>query len=278
MGLYNDLNFEKIKGNIRDYIFVFDIDNTLISDAGDVDEDFFEIAKAMIERKIKFTFATGRSYEFSKEVINRVETKLPVICFDGQVLCTSKTVLYKNAFSEISTVYLEKLEKDFYIYVEDTFEIVTTEERGALLYSLEFNYPRKHIRVESRIQSHNPMRIYLRKKKKDIEFDEQKIRELICFNNFNVKVYPEEIWMMIYPENIDKMDACLELCKLQELDISHIVFFGDDYNDIRLMQECGFSIAMGDAICEIIEIADIKIGTVKEKGVSSFLRQILELN
>lgn len=275
MVLGNNTNLRKIKEQIKDFAFVFDIDNTLISEDGDVDETFFSIADTMIDKDIKLTFATGRSYQFCKEVVERVKTKLPIICFDGQVLCTSELVFYKLVFPEISKVCLEKMKKDFYIYFEDTYEIVTFEATGVLIYSLEFSYPRKRIRIDPNMHLFKPLRIYLRKKKNYIEFDDEKIKELICFNDTYVKVYPKGIWMSLYPEKADKVDACLELCKLQGIDISQVVFFGDDYNDLRLMQECGISIAMGNSISDIMEIADIKIGTVKERGVSTFLKQIL---
>ena len=81
---------------------------------------------------------------------------------------------------------------------------------------------------------------------------------------------------MLYPEKADKVDACLELCKMQGISISNVVFCGDNINDLRLMKECGISVAMGNSVNEITKIADIKIGTAKEKGVSTFLKHILK--
>lgn len=155
----------RLQEHTTDYMFVFDIDNTIVSEEGELDDDFFEIAAKMIDRDIKLTFATGRSYELCKIILDRVKTKLPIICFNGQVLCTSESILYKNVFLNKSKTLLEELKKDFYIFLEDTYEIVTPETKGTLFYNLEFGFPRKRIKVEPYINLFNPIRIYLRKKK-----------------------------------------------------------------------------------------------------------------
>ena len=267
----------RIREHVKDYIFVFDIDNTIVSDVGEVDNEFFEIAEAMISRDIRLTFATGRSYECSRKIVERAKTKLPVICFDGQVLCTSKKVLYKHVISEISKTMFEELKKDFYVYFEDTYEIVTYDKKAMLFYSIEFDYPRKRIKIDPNMHLIKPLRIYLRKKNQDIESDEDKIIELVCDKDIKLKTFPKGVWMMLYPKKADKLDACLELCKLQGMDMRKVIFFGDDYNDLKLMRKCGISIAMGDSINKIIATADFKIGSVKEKGISTFLNHILEL-
>lgn len=276
MVLDNDLVFRRIQKHIEDYTFVFDIDNTIVSDDGDVDDEFFQIAETMVDRNLNFTFATGRSYYFCKEVVERVKSKLPVICFDGQVLCDSETVMYKKAFTEIKESYIEELKKDYYIYFEDTYEIVTLEKTGVLFYSIEFGYPRKCIRVEHKIPSFDPIRIYFRKKRNDIEIKKEIIEESVYPEEIYTKVFPKGVWIMISPKTVDKIDACLELCKAYNIDINNIIFFGDDYNDLQLMRKCGTSVAMGDSIKDIIEIADLKIGSVKEKGVSTFLKKLIE--
>lgn len=266
----------KIRKYVKEYIFVFDIDNTIVSDCGDVDSDFFKIAETMISRDIRLTFATGRSYEESKKIVERVKTRLPIICFDGQVLCTYNNVLYKHTISEISKKIFEELKKSFYIYFEDTYEIVTYDKKAMLFYSIEFNYPRKQIKIDPNMNLKNPLRIYLRKKNQDIRGNVNKIIELVGDKDIKVKVFPKGTWMMLYPEKTDKAEACLELCKLQGIDIEKVIFFGDDYNDLKLMQKCGIGIAMGDAVNKIIATADLKIGSVKEKGISDFLKNMLD--
>ena len=47
--------------------------------------------------------------------------------------------------------------------------------------------------------------------------------------------------------------------------------FGDDYVDIGMLKLCGLGIAMGNAIKEVKEIADVVIGTNDNDGIADFL-------
>lgn len=50
-----------------------------------------------------------------------------------------------------------------------------------------------------------------------------------------------------------------------------IVAFGDDFADIGMLELCGTGVAMGNAIAEVKEKADIVIGTNDEEGIVDFL-------
>ena len=50
-----------------------------------------------------------------------------------------------------------------------------------------------------------------------------------------------------------------------------IIAFGDDFADIGMLELCGLGVAMGNAIEEIKEKADIVIGSNDEDGIAVFL-------
>ena len=50
-----------------------------------------------------------------------------------------------------------------------------------------------------------------------------------------------------------------------------IIAFGDDFADIGMLELCGLGVAMGNAIEEIKEKADIIIGSNDEDGIAVFL-------
>ena len=47
--------------------------------------------------------------------------------------------------------------------------------------------------------------------------------------------------------------------------------FGDDYADIGMLELCGTGVAMGNAIDEVKERADIVIGSNDEDGIAGFI-------
>ncbi len=55
-----------------------------------------------------------------------------------------------------------------------------------------------------------------------------------------------------------------------------VIVFGDDYNDIGLFNTCGWSVAMGNAIKELKDIASNITETNDNDGVAIELDRILE--
>ncbi len=58
--------------------------------------------------------------------------------------------------------------------------------------------------------------------------------------------------------------------------LSKTIGFGDSLNDLEFLQNCGFSVAMGNADYEIKTIANRVIGTVQDKGLPNYVEGILE--
>ena len=50
-----------------------------------------------------------------------------------------------------------------------------------------------------------------------------------------------------------------------------IIAFGDDYADIGMLELCGTGVAMGNAIDEVKERADLVIGSNDEDGIAGFI-------
>ena len=50
-----------------------------------------------------------------------------------------------------------------------------------------------------------------------------------------------------------------------------IIAFGDDYADIGMLELCGTGVAMGNAIDEVKNKADIVIGSNDEDGIADFI-------
>lgn len=50
-----------------------------------------------------------------------------------------------------------------------------------------------------------------------------------------------------------------------------LLAFGDDYADIGMLQLCGTGVAMGNAIDEVKDKADVVIGSNDEDGIAVFI-------
>lgn len=65
------------------------------------------------------------------------------------------------------------------------------------------------------------------------------------------------------------------ICDKCGIKLSNVIAFGDDYADIDMLKLSGIGIAMGNAIKEVKEAADIIIGSNDEDGIAVYLENYL---
>ena len=55
----------------------------------------------------------------------------------------------------------------------------------------------------------------------------------------------------------------------------NIIAFGDDLADIGMLRLAGVGVAMGNALTEVKQAADIVIGSNDEDGIADYLRELI---
>ncbi|MBW7474717.1 HAD family hydrolase [Paenibacillus oenotherae] len=89
----------------------------------------------------------------------------------------------------------------------------------------------------------------------------------------NILVTDNGTVVQIMPKQASKEGAVSELCRRRGIDMKSVIVFGDDHNDIGLFQTCGYSVAMGNAIKELKELADETTAANDEDGVARVLER-----
>ena len=70
-----------------------------------------------------------------------------------------------------------------------------------------------------------------------------------------------------------KIQAISTLAKSLNLDLSEIVAFGDDLNDIEMLTHCGRGVAVSNAIDEVKAVADYITESNDKDGVANFIEK-----
>lgn len=73
-----------------------------------------------------------------------------------------------------------------------------------------------------------------------------------------------------------KEHAVVELCKMLKTDRTKSYGVGDGYNDIHLFNAVGSKVAMGNAVQELKEAADMVIDSVNEDGLAKFFHELID--
>ncbi|WP_091866802.1 HAD family hydrolase [Pricia antarctica] len=79
----------------------------------------------------------------------------------------------------------------------------------------------------------------------------------------------------IAPKSVSKLTAIKNLLKKDE-SLSDVIAFGDNYNDIEMLEHCGYGVAVGNAREEVKAIADNTTLPHYEDGVAQFIKEHLE--
>ncbi len=83
--------------------------------------------------------------------------------------------------------------------------------------------------------------------------------------------FSDGFWYKFTKKNVTKENAIMKITEVCGFGTDSIVAFGDDFADIGMLKLCGTGVAMGNAIAEVKEKADIVIGTNDEDGIVDFL-------
>lgn len=85
--------------------------------------------------------------------------------------------------------------------------------------------------------------------------------------------FSDGAWYKFTKSGVTKEQAIRIVCSACHISLADIAAFGDDFADIGMLKLCGLGIAMGNAINEVKEIADIVIGKNDEDGIAEYLEK-----
>lgn len=95
----------------------------------------------------------------------------------------------------------------------------------------------------------------------------------------NIKPVPNEFMFRDFiPEHISKSSGIIRLLEYLKIEPEEAVSLGDGLNDLSMLELTGFSVAMGNAVDELKENADLITSSNDEDGVAYALKEIFEID
>ncbi|GAB1542996.1 Cof-type HAD-IIB family hydrolase [Scytonema sp. NUACC21] len=92
---------------------------------------------------------------------------------------------------------------------------------------------------------------------------------------FAIAAWKDNIWgLQFVAKNNSKGKAVLHVAKHFGIKPEEIISFGDNYNDMDMLQETGLGIAMGNAVSELKKVADFVTLSNQEDGVAYVLEAL----
>jgi HAD-superfamily hydrolase, subfamily IIB len=74
-------------------------------------------------------------------------------------------------------------------------------------------------------------------------------------------------------KNAGKVQAIKALANYLNIELLNIIAFGDDINDIEMLEQCGYGIAVSNAVKDVLNVADYITDSNDEDGVAKFIEK-----
>ena len=258
---------------------VCDMDGTLLNSDKVISNENEVALKKLNQMGIEIIIATGRIDLNVRDFIKQLDLKGPVIsCNDGLIRnCDTKEIIYSKT---IDKVILQEIVT--YCKNNSINYIIYTDE---IVYASENNFKSK--KYEKRLivlskASQLPIEYMDDKTIKNInsigalkflvvcEKHEEVVTLQKYFSKYkNLTVVSSELCLLdIMASNTSKGSALEILSRKLEVDLSEVIVFGDNYNDMEMLKCAGMPIAMGNAVAGIKSLAKYITKSNNESGIA----------
>lgn len=259
---------------------VCDMDGTLLNSNLEISQENLKAIQALREKGIRFCIATGRPEQLVKEYIEPLRMKDPMIMYNGSVI--------GHPFQD-DKLYELSLDK------KDIKEIIEYCEANDIIY-MPYTKDKIISKPNYRVDFFKKRNENLEEKNKCIFEDIRDIDKIINDNSINkilliendeekfnkvkklVLQHPEfEIassqkgFIDINPKGASKGNALKVLAKHFGYELSEIVAFGDQDNDVSMLEVAGISVAMANASQNAKNAADYITESNNDSGVAKWI-------
>lgn len=269
-------------------LYVSDMDGTLMNSEEELSEATISTINELIDKGMKFSLATARSFNSAARLINSLNLNLPIILHNGVFIFDPvKQVNIRSNFMEPETVYgVMDIFKDMDIipivfvrkndeskvYYKGIFNdgeaqfinsrLARNDKRFTLVDSFDKYLPDNVITLIA-IGSNQVLKpAYLRiKEKYDLTV------------HYAEDIYSGAYWLEITHKYANKRDSVIWLKELVGAD--KLVCFGDHLNDIPMFEAADEKIAVSNAHDSLKKLATSVIGSNDDNGVAQYLRKSL---
>lgn len=264
--------------DIKKVTLLSDVDGTLLSSGGKVSLKNKEAIRRFIKAGGHFGIATGRGHINVMNFIEGVEINAPSILYNGSMLYdfskrkalrteTLPQLKLKEAIKWILTTYPQIM---VHIYSPDTCYLVS-EERNADAKTLADHQPAVFADLEE-VVSEPWIKVLLVGENSSLKgIEEQLDRELTDEMRW---VYSADIYLEILPLGVSKASMLLKLKEIHGGD-HKVIAVGDFYNDLEMIKDADYGIAMGNAPDDIKDAADGISVSNDEDGIAWIIDAIL---
>ncbi len=266
------INFEHNKPKM----IVLDLDGTTLNSKNVIPENLKEILINQVKkRSCRVVLASGRSISSMKLLASDLGLTAPLITLNGGVIIDPAT---RDIFNE-KNLTLDTYKKSLQILNMLNIDFVVFTSFGVFadkpseITDILIKYTENKIKWTIDFSSiKNPVKILFIPKSKESNNEIKKQTSLLDIDIIESGFSFTEI----VPKGVNKGSALKIVANMLTIDAKDIIAFGDNENDIEMLQFAGTGVAMGNAPDHVKAEADLVTDTNDDDGIYNILKQIFD--
>ena len=254
-----------------------DLDGTLLNNKKEIGSYTKEILNKLInDYKIELVLSSGRGFDGVKKYNDILGNNNYSIVMNGSnIIDSNGNILYRKRLEEdISKKVIELAKKyDVCLHFFDDLNYIVSKDDFYIKSYIQIEKTREITVGIENIEDYRFDKII-------IFGDREILNKLKIDIDSNLDVnscFSGETLLEVICKDVSKGNALKWICDNKGIDIKNTIAFGDNFNDIEMIEYAGVGVAMGNAEEEIKQKADYIALSNNEEGVGKFLKDIFEL-
>ncbi len=239
-------------------LMAIDMDGTLLDDEGKISEENIQAIQKAKRQGIDVVISTGRPFEFSYEQAKFLGLDSYLISVNGgQIWSMDQELLVQHTFSsnQVESLWSFGHQHDLYMWMVAEEEMFRQSSRPKDF--SEFNWIKVGFGKLSKTSY------------------QEVLEHLTHYPNLEISSSSESN-IEVNALGVNKAEALKYVCQLSQIKIQNTVSFGDNLNDLEMIEASGFGVAMGNARQEVKDKADYITLKNTENGVAYVIEKILK--
>lgn len=261
-------------------MLVTDLDGTLLNEEKKVTETTKKYLNELKSKGYIIVIASGRTYSSILDITENAEFTSYLITDNGACIYdrnNNETLMHHKITKESILKIMEFYNKDFE-YIDFCSKNACYKLLSLSNYNESIEIVKENALKEIEKIEINHLAISMKENSMVKELFE-KLKNTLTELDISLMQdsFRNKITLEVLPKNCSKKNAIEHLAKILKIEKNNIIVFGDGLNDIEMIENCGYGVALKNALPEVKKVADdITTHDYNEDGVINYLKENLD--
>ncbi|MER2105319.1 MAG: Cof-type HAD-IIB family hydrolase [Solibacillus sp.] len=268
---------------MKQHLIVLDLDGTLLTDDKTISHTTKTTLQRAKEEGHQVMIATGRPFRASEVYYKELGLTTPIVNFNGAYVHHPLNPMWQDIHSPISMRVVRDVVESVHKYeyknliAEVLDDVYIHHEDDVMLNSFNMGNPRVLLGDITKNLTQDPTSLLIYAQENNIPIIRQHLQDV------HAEVIEHRTWGAPFPivevvrKGLSKAVGIHHIAQEMGIPRERIIAFGDEDNDLEMIDYAGIGVAMHNGIAELKNIANEVTLSNNEDGIAKFLANRLKL-